>query len=358
MSLEIKKTEIERMEALFMNFIGILQASNLNRLYENLFNVMIKKILILLIPIVERTSFYSTLTQCILKFLEEITAPRYNRINFQYNSTQAILLFKTTAKIFEIYFSVIFNFKDLQNSEIYDKKYKPLSLIYRIFNNLILTKIITEKSQDLFHDNFSSIIQMLIKGISELPQEEIFSFSNKMKVCFEFIQLVIQKYPLIFIKNIPLEIYTRLLSLMKEGFLSIHQFICISCYETIENLMINVLAKNLLSKEYIEITIPILENILQRSLENMLRGEISNLESISNSLFCIFTILKEKANKILYDVLSIYGNDVRKNVKENVEGLSKFSQKDIHDISAKSEFKNALKKMIDLMKITEEMIIS
>ena len=247
----------------------------------------------------------------------------------------------------------------ISDSEIYRKKYLPMSLCYKIFNNLVLNRVITPKFIDLNHQNdFEELVFVLLNGFLSLPAEHLFSYAKRLKVSFEFIYILLSQFQKVAYKFLGYSHIYQLLNLLKEGYLSIHQYICISCYESI----------NAILEHFREITWPpdllqqcnsVFECILRRTLDSMLRGEVSNMESMAASLSGMCLCLKEKAGKIISEILAYYSGNIKENVKTLTQKLVELCCSpgtNFGDI--KRAFISILKEIVEAMRFTEEMVMT
>eukprot|EP00826_Nyctotherus_ovalis_P007093 TRINITY_DN11748_c0_g1_i6.p2 TRINITY_DN11748_c0_g1~~TRINITY_DN11748_c0_g1_i6.p2 ORF type:complete len:109 (+),score=14.56 TRINITY_DN11748_c0_g1_i6:290-616(+) len=98
------------------------------------------------------------------------------------------------------------------------------------------------------------------------------------------------------------------------------------------------------------------EVLLTRSLTNLINGEPQNQMTISRSLFKIFAFLKDRAKQIIAEILARYRNELRKDVKECIEGLGKFAEYEMWDDKGRKEFVHTVREMVELVNDTDEMI--
>ncbi len=246
----------------------------------------------------------------------------------------------------------------IPDSELYDRKYAPLSYLYRAFNNLVMCKVVSERSVTLFGEHFVVLLRMLTNSFIATHEEEIFSYPKKFKAGFEMLLIILTRFPAHLLSTLPLADFSRLLLILKEGFMSVHQCICIACYDSVHAIL-SLCARHLILPDQSQTVKSCMEGLLQRVADGLLRGEVSNLESMAPALLGMFVCLGARAGEVLRAVISGYGSEAKRGIKEDlVNGLEKFESGDMDSKETIRRFVERLKAIIEAMKLSEEMVVA
>ena len=333
-----------------MSTIGIVKAINLTRIYQYVYAVLIEQYLTLFPSILSIDITNPRVVKAMLKFMEVFLHVATTLLRFRFEASQVKFLFGIVKKVLSEVIKCIPDIQMPSEFEAYLRKYGPMKSIYRMVISLILVDGL--RIDILEKDALDSFFNMILKMFTNTSIEDLFSYPKKLKAGFEFVMLFLKKFPQSFARVVTKEEFVKLFNILKDGSISIHQYICISCYEAINAIFDNYI-KLIFSLEYIMAIQNILEVFLIRNIENFINGEIANHGIISYVLFRIIAWFKDRARLIIAGILARYGNGLRKDVRECVEGLGRFSECEIGNKEARKEFVRSVEGMIQVIKGTD-----
>lgn len=352
---QLEAGHLELLESLLMSAIGILQAVSLTRVFDHICVFLMLKWFKLFPEVLKKTIEHPKIVKAVLKVMQEFLHVPTGLLNYRFEYSQCLFLFGIVREVQCCTMNYVANIGSVCESEVYERKYVPMKYMYKMILHLIMGKTLTQNLATECGEHFDVFFGALMRLFISTPEDDLFSYPRKLKSGFEFVTAYLENFPASFARTVSREDFARTANVLKDGCLSIHQHICISCHAAFEAVFNNY-TRQVFSLEYVSGAQGAFELLLARSLTGLINGEAQNQVTVSRCLFKVFAFLKGRAKQIMAEILTRYGSELRKDVRQCIEGLGMFAECEIRDDKGRKQFVQAVKVMLELVKVTDEMI--
>ncbi|EER08315.1 nuclear pore protein RBP16/17, putative [Perkinsus marinus ATCC 50983] len=176
-------------------------------------------------------------TTPLLKFVAEFVYNKAQRINFDQNSPNGILLFREASKILVAYSQRILQ-REQSQVDIYHEKYKGIGCVLELFSNALHGNYTNFGVFELYNDNSLSMsLSLALKLCMSISIADLMSYLKCLKPFFMFLELATRNHAKLVceVAESP-EHLAGLVRALEEGLTSFDTSVCMQCCASIDNL--------------------------------------------------------------------------------------------------------------------------
>ncbi|KAF4673698.1 Exportin 7 [Perkinsus olseni] len=179
-------------------------------------------------------------TTPLLKFVAEFVYNKAQRINFDQNSPNGILLFREASKILVAYSQRMLQREQSQPvyEDIYREKYKGIGCVLELFSNALHGNYTNFGVFELYNDNSLSMsLSLALKLCMSIPIADLMSYLKCLKPFFMFLELATRNHAKLVCEVAEsAEHLAGLIRALEEGLTSFDSSVCMQCCASIDNL--------------------------------------------------------------------------------------------------------------------------
>ena len=173
----------------------------------------------------------------VIKFIADFAHNRSNRISFDANSPNGILLFREAAKVLSAYGQRMLSLPPTTTfRDIYEEKYKGIGVALSLFTNTLGGNYANLGVFELYGDTtLTASMDTSLKLCLSIPLEDLASFLKSLKSVYTFLELSSKSNMATLMQLSPAE-FSHLLRALEEGLSSFESSVALSCCVTIDNI--------------------------------------------------------------------------------------------------------------------------
>ena len=173
----------------------------------------------------------------VIKFIAEFAHNRSNRILFDTNSPNGILLFRESTKVLSAYGQRMLSLPSSTTfRDIYEEKYKGIGAALSLFTNTLGGNYANLGIFELYGDStLTAAMDTSLKLCLSIPLEDLGSFIKSLKSVYTFLELSSKSTVRTLMQLSPVE-FAHLLRALEDGLSSFETSIALSCCVAIDNI--------------------------------------------------------------------------------------------------------------------------
>ena len=172
----------------------------------------------------------------VLKFIADFAHNRTQRIAFDANSPNGVLLFREAAKVLSAYGQrMLQRPASFQYREIYDEKYKGVGAALSLFTNTLGGGYANLGVFELYGDSTLTVSMSTALGLClSVPLNDLSAFIKSLKSVYTFLEIVTKSHMSSLLQLAPTQVATVLRAL-EDGLASFDTGIALSCCVAVDN---------------------------------------------------------------------------------------------------------------------------
>jgi exportin-7 len=173
----------------------------------------------------------------VIKFIADFAHNRSNRISFDANSPNGILLFREAAKVLSAYGQRMLALPSTTSfRDIYEEKYKGIGAALSLFTNILGGNYANLGVFELYGDTtLTTSMEISLKLCLSIPLDDLASFLKPLKSVYTFLELTSKSNMASLLKLTPVE-FAHILRSLEDGLSSFETSVALSSCVAIDNI--------------------------------------------------------------------------------------------------------------------------
>lgn len=215
---------------------GVAQATNNKRAYSMLFEMLYPKCFPVFTRAAEAFFDDPDVITSLLKFLQEFVNNKAQRVNFDNNSPNGILLFRETSSILVAYGSRILHHPVVQASNVYKERYKGIALTLLTMTVALTGNYVNFGVFALYEDKaLENALEVALQLIMSVGLEDVLSFPKLSRHYFSFLDVLFRNH-LPFVAAKDTGTFMTLMTVLHEGLQALDPPMSTHCASAIDYL--------------------------------------------------------------------------------------------------------------------------